>query len=161
MLRSRPILLLLRAVLVIAALWLLVLIGFALPGELSDGTPPAAVRLPVQLVLSLVLLSVLAVIVCIWRLLTLIGRDRLFSDASRRWVDAIVWSLAIGWALLAGLALVVTAVIFFTPEIRDPGIPMLLFGVVVLASLPLLLMIVMRGLLRQATGYRAELDEVI
>jgi hypothetical protein len=148
-------------VLVLAALWLLVLIGFALPGELSDGTPAPGVRLPVQVVLSLVLLSVLAVIVCIWRLLTLIGRDRLFSEASRRWVDAIVWSLAIGWSLLAGLALVITATIFFTPEIRDPGIPMLLFGVVVLASLPLLLMVVMRGLLRQATGYRAELDEVI
>ncbi|MET4098859.1 hypothetical protein ABIB37_001096 [Agrococcus sp. UYP10] len=161
MLQSRLVVFALRVVLVIAALWLIVLLTFALPGELSDGTPEAGVRLPTQLVLSLVLLSVLAVIVCIWRLLTLIGRDRLFSDASRRWVDAIVWSLAIGWALLAGFALAVTAVIFFTPEIRDPGIPMLLFGVVVLSSLPLLLMIVMRGLLRQATGYRAELEEVI
>ena len=161
MLRSRLVVLLLRAVLVLAAIWLLVLVAFSLPGELSDGTPEPGARLPAQIVLSLVLLSVLAVIVCIWRLLTLIGRDRLFSDASRRWVDAIVWSLAIGWGLLAGFALVVTAVIFFTPEIRDPGIPMLLFGVVVLSSLPLLLMLVMRGLLRQATGYRAELDEVI
>jgi len=161
MLQSRLVVFVLRAVLVVAALWLLVLLTFALPGELSDGTPEPGVRLPTQIVLSLVLLSVLAVIVCIWRLLTLIGRDRLFSDASRRWVDAIVWSLAIGWALVAGFALAVTAVIFFTPEIRDPGIPMLLFGVVVLSSLPLLLMIVMRGLLRQATGYRAELEEVI
>ncbi|ROR65480.1 DUF2975 domain-containing protein [Agrococcus jenensis] len=161
MLQSRLVVFALRVVLVVAALWLLVLLTFALPGELSDGTPEPGVRLPTQIVLSLVLLSVLAVIVCIWRLLTLIGRDRLFSDASRRWVDAIVWSLAIGWALLAGFALAVTAVIFFTPEIRDPGIPMLLFGVVVLSSLPLLLMIVMRGLLRQATGYRAELEEVI
>ena len=161
MLQSRLVVFVLRAVLVVAALWLLVLLTFALPGELSDGTPEPGVRLPTQIVLSLVLLSVLAVIVCIWRLLTLIGRDRLFSDASRRWVDAIVWSLAIGWALVAGFALAVTAVIFFTPEIRDPGIPMLLFGVVVLSSLPLLLMIVMRGLLRQATGFRAELEEVI
>ena len=161
MLRSRLVVLLLRAVLVLAAIWLLVLVAFSLPGELSDGTPEPGARLPAQIVLSLVLLSVLAVIVCIWRLLTLIGRDRLFSDASRRWVDAIVWSLAIGWGLLAGFALVVTAVIFFTPEIRDPGVPMLLFGVVVLSSLPLLLMLVMRGLLRQATGYRAELEEVI
>ncbi|MGY3127432.1 nitrogen fixation/metabolism regulation signal transduction histidine kinase [Agrococcus sp. UYP33] len=161
MLQSRLVVFALRVMLVVAALWLIVLLTFALPGELSDGTPEAGVRLPTQVVLSLVLLSVLVVIVCIWRLLTLIGRDRLFSDASRRWVDAIVWSLAIGWALLAGFALAVTAVIFFTPEIRDPGIPMLLFGVVVLSSLPLLLMIVMRGLLRQATGYRAELEEVI
>jgi len=161
MLHSRLVVLVLRVALIVAALWLVVLLVFSLPGELSDGTPDAAVRVPTQLVLSLVLLSVLAVIVCIWRLLTLIRRDRLFSDASRRWVDAIVWSLAIGWALLAGFALVTTAIIFFTPEIRDPGIPMLLFGVVVLSSLPLLLMIVMRGLLRQATGYRAELEEVI
>ncbi len=161
MLRSRLVVLCLRIVLVVAALWLLVLLVLSLPGELSDGTPDASVRVPTQIVLSLVLLTVLAVIVCIWRLLTLISRDRLFSDASRRWVDAIVWSLAIGWVLLAGFALVVTAVIFFTPEIRDPGIPMLLFGVVVLSSLPLLLMVVMRGLLRQATGYRAELEEVI
>jgi hypothetical protein len=161
MLQSRTVVLALRTALVVAALWLLVLLVFSLPGELSDGSPDVGARIPAQIVLSLVLMSVLAVIVCIWRLLTLIRRDRLFSDASRRWVDAIVWSLAIGWALLAGFAIVVTAVIFFTPEIRDPGIPMLLFGVVVLSSLPLLLMVVMRGLLRQATGYRSELEEVI
>lgn len=158
---SRFAVLLLRVALVAAALWLLALLAFSLPGELSDGSADPSVRIPVQIVLSLVLLSVLAVIVCIWRLLTLIRRDRFFGDASRRWVDAIVWSLAVGWALLAGFALAVTATIFFTPEIRDPGIPVLLFGIVVLSSLPLLLMIVMRGLLRQATGYRAELEEVI
>ncbi len=145
----------------LAAVWLLVLLTFSLPGELSDGTPDASVRVPVQIVLSLVLLSVLAVIVCVWRLLSLISRDRLFSEASKRWVDVTVWSLFAGWALLAGFALVVTGVILLTPEIRDPGVPMLLFGVVVLASLPMLLMVVMRGLLHQATGYRAELDEVI
>ncbi|MDR7233917.1 DUF2975 domain-containing protein [Agrococcus sp. BE272] len=159
MLRSRWSVLLLRVALVVAALWLLVLMAMSLPGELRDEAP--AFRVPAQIVLTLVLASVLVVIVCIWRLLTLVQRDRLFSDASRRWVDAIVWALAIGWSLLAAGALTVTTVIFLTPEIRDPGIPMALFGVVVLSSLPMLLMIVMRGLLRQATGYRAELDEVI
>ncbi|MEV7527217.1 DUF2975 domain-containing protein [Agrococcus lahaulensis] len=159
MLRSRWSVLLLRVALVVAALWLLVLMAMSLPGELRDEAP--AFRVPAQIVLTLVLASVLVVIVCIWQLLTLVQRDRLFSDASRRWVDGIVWALAIGWSLLAAGALTVTTVIFLTPEIRDPGIPMALFGVVVLSSLPMLLMIVMRGLLRQATGYRAELDEVI
>ncbi|MCH1881740.1 DUF2975 domain-containing protein [Agrococcus sp. ARC_14] len=159
MLRSRLTVLLLRALLVIAALWLGVLLVLSLPGSLSDEAP--AFRVPAQIVLSLVILCVLVVIACIWRLLTLIGRDRIFSDASRRWVDAIVWALAIGWGLLAAGALVVTAVIFLTPALRDPGIPMALFGLVVLASLPVLLMVVMRGLLRQASGYRAELEEVI
>ncbi|WP_306231682.1 DUF2975 domain-containing protein [Agrococcus beijingensis] len=159
MLRSRWIVLLLRAMLVIAALWLLVIMGLSLPGELADEAVPF--RIAAQAVLTVVLLSVLAVVACIWRLLTLIHRDRFFGDASRRWVDGIVWALAIGWSVFAAGALVLVTVIFFTPEMRDPGIPMLLFGVVVLSSLPLLLMVVMRGLLRQATAFRAELDEVI
>lgn len=159
MLQSRIVVLLLRLVLVVAALWLVVLMVLSVPGELSD--EPPSFGIPAQAVLTVVLLSVLAVIVCIWRLLTLVQRDRLFSAASRRWVDAIVWALAIGWAVFAAGALVVTAVIFFTPEIRDPGIPMALFGAVALSALPALLMVVMRGLLQQATAYRAELDEVI
>jgi hypothetical protein len=159
MLRSRLVTLLLRAVLVAAALWLLVILVLSLPGELADEA--LAFRVPAQIVLSLVIVCVLAVIVCIWRLLTLVGRDRIFSDASRGWVDAILWALAIGWSLLAAGAVVVTAVIFFTPELRDPGIPLALFGLVTLSAVPVLLMLVMRGLLRQATGYRAELDEVV
>ncbi|QZY51363.1 DUF2975 domain-containing protein [Leucobacter tenebrionis] len=159
MLQSRWIVLLLRAVLIVAALWLVVLLALAMPGELSD--EPLSFRVPVQIALSLVILCVLAVIVCIWRLLTLTRRDRIFSEASRRWVDAIVWALSIGWSVLALLALTATSIIYFTPELRDPGFPMLLFGIVVLAVLPVLLMLVMRGLLRQATGYRSELEEVI
>ncbi len=159
MLHSRVIVLLLRAVLIVAGLWLGVILVMSLPGELSDEAPPF--RVPAQIALSLVILCVLAVIVCVWRLLTLVQRDRLFSDVSRRWVDVIVWALCIGWAILAGFALAVTTVIYVTPEIRDPGIPMMLFGIVTLSALPALLMIVMRGLLRQATGYRAELEEVI
>ena len=159
MLRSRWIVLLLRVVLVVAALWLAVILVMSMPGELSDEAP--AFRVPAQIVLSIVILSVLAVIVCIWRLLTLVRRDRIFSDEARRWVDAIVWALGIGWSVFAVAALALTTYIFFTPEIRDPGIPMALFGLVVLSALPVLLMLVMRGLLQQATGYRAELEEVI
>jgi hypothetical protein len=159
MLRSRGIVLLLRAVLAGAAVWLLVIMALSLPGELADEAP--AFRIAAQVVLTIVLLSVLAVVVCIWRLLTLIQRDRFFGEASRRWVDGIVWALGIGWGVFTAGALVLVSIIFFTPEIRDPGIPILLSGAVVLSSLPLLLMVVMRGLLRQATGYRTELDEVI
>lgn len=159
MLHSRLIVFLRRAVLVVAALWLVVILTLSMPGGLSD--EPAPVRIPVQIALSAVILCVLAVIVCIWRLLTLLRRDRIFSGASRRWVDAIVWALGIGWSVLAVLAITATSIIYFTPELRDPGVPMVLFGIVVLAAVPVLLMLVMRGLLRQATDYRAELEEVI
>lgn len=159
MLHSRLIVFLLRAVLVVAALWLVVILTLSMPGGLSD--EPALVRIPVQIALSAVILCVLAVIVYIWRLLTLLRRDRIFSEASRRWVDAIVWALGSGWSVLAVLAITATSIIYFTPELRDPGVPMVLFGIVVLAAVPVLLMLVMRGLLRQATDYRAELEEVI
>ena len=159
MLTSRFTVLVLRAALVVAALWLGVLLVLSLPGELADEAP--AFRVPAQIALSLVILCVLAVIACTWRLLTLVGRDRLFSPASRRWVDAIVWALGAAWVVLAAGAAAVTAVILLTPEIRDPGIPMALFGVVALSALPALLMLVMRALLRQATALRSELEEVI
>lgn len=158
MFQSRWIVLLLRAVLLIAALWLGVILTLSMPGGLSD--EPLPFRIPVQIALSIVILCILAVIVCIWRLLTLMRRDRIFSEASRRWVDAIVWALCVGWSVLAVFALTATVLIYLSPE-RDPGVPMVLFGIVVLAALPVLLMLVMRGLLRQATGYRSELEEVI
>ncbi len=159
MLHSRLVVLVLRAVLIVAALWLGVILVMSLPGELADEA--LAFRIPAQIVLSIVIVCVLVVIVCIWRLLTLLGRDRIFGEASRRWVDAIVWALGIAWSVFAAGALALTAVIFLTPELRDPGIPMALFGMVVLSALPVLLMVVMRGLLRQASGYRSELEGVI
>ena len=159
MLRPRLLVLLLRAVLAASAAWLLVIMAMSMPGELADEA--LWFRVPAQIVLTFVLASVLVVVVCIWRLLTLIQRDRFFGEASRRWVDVIVCALAAGWSLFAVGAAVVVAIVYFTPELRDPGTPMLLFGMVVLSALPLLLMIVMRGLLRQASAYRAELDEVI
>lgn len=159
MLRARWSVLLLRVVLVLAALWLGVLAVLSIPGQLSDEA--LAFRIPAQAVLTIVVAAVLVVIVCTWRLLTLVQHDRIFSEASMRWVDAIVWALAVGWAVFAGGAAVLVGVIFFTPELRDPGLPMLLFGTVVLSALPALLMLVMRGLLRQAIDDRAELEEVI
>jgi len=159
MLRARWSVLLLRVVLVLAALWLGVLAVLSIPGELADEAPPF--RIAAQAVLTIAIVAVLVVIVCIWRLLTLVQRDRIFSEASMRWVDVIVWALAGGWAVFAAGAAVLVGVIFFTPGLRDPGIPMLLFGPVVLSALPALLMLVMRGLLRQAIDDRAELEEVI
>ena len=56
-------------------------------------------------------------------------------------------------------ALVLT--IYLTPEIRDPGIPMMLGGMVLVASVVLLLVVVMRALLHSATALRDDMDGVI
>jgi len=101
------------------------------------------------------------VIVCTWRLLTMVGRDRIFSEGSLRWVDGIVWSFVVGWVALLGLSTYLTGVIYFTPELRDPGIPVVLFGMVLIGAVLVLLVVVLRALLRQATALRSDMEAVI
>jgi hypothetical protein len=107
------------------------------------------------------LLCLLVVIVCTWKLLTMVRRDRIFSDASLPWVDTIVWVVGAGWLALAGVAAYLTGVIYFTPELRDPGLPILLGGLVLFSAVIVLLVVVLRALLRQATVLRTDMDGVI
>ena len=100
-------------------------------------------------------LCVQVVIVSTWKLLTLVKNDRIFSEASLAWVDAIVWAIAAAWVVLVGVFLLVG----FNAD--DPGVVIMLFFVVVAGAVLGLLMIVMRALLRQATALRTDLESVI
>jgi hypothetical protein len=77
------------------------------------------------------------------------------------WVDVIVWTMAGAWVLLAGLATYLVAIIYFTPELRDPGTPILLIGMTLIGGVVVLTVVVLRALLRQATVLRTDLEEVI
>jgi CHASE1-domain containing sensor protein len=85
----------------------------------------------------------------------LVKNDRIFSEASMAWVNAIIWAVVAAWVVLVGVFLYVG----FNAD--DPGLPLLLFlmltGVTVLG----LLMVVMRALLRQATTLRTDMEAVI
>ena len=100
-------------------------------------------------------LCVQVVIVSTWKLLTLVKNDRIFSDASLAWVDAIVWAIVAAWVVLVGVFLYVG----FNAD--DPGLPLLLFLMVVGVAVLGLLMVVMRALLRQATTLRTDMEAVI
>lgn len=101
------------------------------------------------------------VIVCVWRLLTLVQRGRIFTSDSLRWVDVIMWTFVWSWLLLAALAGSLVGYIYFTPELRDPGAPMVLIGITLIGAVLVLLIVVMRDLLRQATSLRTDLEGVI
>ncbi|WP_312880214.1 DUF2975 domain-containing protein [Actinokineospora xionganensis] len=101
------------------------------------------------------MLCVQVVIVCTWKLLSLVRDDRIFSDAALGWVDAIVWAIAAGWVVLVGVFLYVG----FNAD--DPGLPLLIFLLSVGATVLGLLMVVMRALLRRATTLRADMEAVI
>ena len=137
----------------------------SLPGQFAHNAQesPELAHLSWSLlaVAELAVLCVQVVIVCIWKLLTMVRRDRIFSQASLPWVDGIVWSFVAAWVLLLGVSGYVTAVIYFTPELRDPGVPILLVGMVLIGAVLVLLMVILRALLRQATTLRTEMEEVI
>ena len=137
----------------------------SLPGQFTHNAQesPELAHLSWSLlaVAELAVLCVQVVIVCTWKLLTMVTKDRIFSEASLPWVDGIVWSFVAGWVLLLGVSVYLAASIYFTPELRDPGVPILLFGMVLIGAVLVLLMVILRALLRQATTLRTDMEAVI
>lgn len=155
----------LRVLLVLVFIGLVVAQVLSLPGEFSQMARenPRAGFIP-WLLLTFAILEVLCfqiVIICTWRLLTLVRADRIFSEKAFVWVDVIVWTMAVAWILLAALATYLVAVIYFTPELRDPGTPILLIGMTLIGGVVVLTVVLLRALLRQATVLRTDLEEVI
>ena len=156
---------LLRVVLVLLFAGLVVGQTLSFPGQFAhmaqESPDMAYLRWPLTAFFVVELACIQVVIVCIWRLLTMVKADRIFSREAFAWVDGIVWAIAAGWLLFAAASATITAVIYFTPELRDPGTPMLLFGMTLLGSVLVMVMIVMRALLRQAAALRSDMDAVI
>ena len=149
----------LRVFLVVLFGVLVMLQTFSLPGQfryMAQESPESAyLRWPLTAVSVFWVLCVQVVVVATWQLLTLVKNDRIFSDASLAWVDAIVWAILAAWVVLVGVFLYVG----FRAD--DPGLPLLLFLMVVGVTVLGLLMVGMPALLRQATTLRADMEAVI
>lgn len=131
----------------------------SLPGQfahMAQESPDIAhLRWPLTAITVFWVVCAQVVVVCTWKLLTLVSRDRIFTPPSLKWVDAIVWAIAAAWAVLLGVFLAVG----FNAD--DPGLPLLMFLVLTSVTVLGLLMVVMRALLRQATTLRTDLEAVI
>lgn len=156
----RRVVTLLRVLLVLAFAALVVLQTLSLPGlfgHMAEQSPALAyLRWPLVTVSVLELMCVQVVIVCTWRLLTMVEEDRIFSERSLVWVDAILWAIAAAWVLLLAVSVYVAVAVA-----EDPGIPVLLLVILLAGAVLGLLMVVMRALLRQATRLRTDMDAVI
>jgi hypothetical protein len=150
---------LLRVFLVVLFGILVMFQTFSLPGQfahMAEESPDLAyLRWPMTAVSVFWVLCVQVVIVSTWKLLTMVKNDRIFSDAALAWVDAIVWAVAAAWVVLLGVFLYVG----FNAD--DPGLPLLLFLMLIGVAVLGLLMVVMRALLRQATTLRTDMEAVI
>ncbi len=160
----RHVVLPLRVLLVIAFLALVAAQVWAVPAVLPELTEPTMERSFMRWVMLAVavlgLACVQVVVVCTWKLLTLVTTDRIFSPGSLPWVNAIVWAIAAGWLML--LATFVCAYYFIIDEVSDdPALPALLLLLLLVGAVLGLLVVVMRALLRQATNLRADMEAVI
>ncbi|MCO1337813.1 hypothetical protein BJH93_02745 [Kocuria polaris] len=121
----------------------------------NDGSLPV----PALVILGAACLQVIAYFT--WRLLTMVRAGNIFTEDAFRWVNGILWALGSGVALWWGFVSVIGWMAKFTEADIPPGV-VLIFGILGLAGIAvLLLFVVMRALLRQATTLRAEMEAVI
>ena len=116
----------------------------------------AAHAVPLAVLVGAGFLGAELVVWCVWRLTALVRDDVVFSPAAFRHVDLMIRSFA-------GIALAATAVLLYVVVLGAGPItvPLAVLAVVVGAGAAALLVVVLRALLRQATGLKADLAEVI
>lgn len=155
------VILLLRAALVIllAGSVLLQVLVPVYASEVGRSTPEVAhLVVPYSVAAILFIACGQAILVAIWRLLSMIGSDVIFTSRALRWVDVIIVGGAVATAL--GVAVLVQMVFFFIPGGPGPVV-FYLAGVIGAGVTFVLLMVVMKGLLAAAIADRTELEGVI
>ena len=108
-------------------------------------------------------LSVQVALVCVWRLVKMVRRGTVFSDAAFRYVDVMI-----GAIVAAALVWFAITLINAPGQRDDPGVTLIMGGIGLGILGVALIVLVLRMLLAQAvardveaTQLRAELDEVI
>lgn len=154
----RPLQVLLAALLVaLIGAQALLLVGLS---QLAPVSSPELDRFrwTVLVVAVLGLLCAEVVVVATWRLLALVRDDRIFTAGSLPWVDTIVAAFAAAWLVLLAAAV---PVLQFAQADDAPGLGGLYLVLLLTGAAPVLLMVVMRALLSQATSLRSDLEAVI
>jgi hypothetical protein len=155
----------LRAVLV-AVFASTVFVEAVMGWALVSGNDPEDGSLPLTTLRVIVILGVVTaqvVVVCVWRLVTMVRRGTVFSQAAFRYVDILIGAIAAA----ALLWFTLTAVL--APHHQDnPGITVIMAGIGMAVLGGALIVLVLRMLLAQAVArdgeaaqMQAELDEVI
>ncbi|MCH6160406.1 DUF2975 domain-containing protein [Streptomyces marispadix] len=157
----------LRAVLVVLLAGSLFVQGVMVPLLAADldGIDTELAYPPASFILVVVLgvVTVQVVLVCVWRLVTMVRRGTVFSHAAFRYVHIVI-----GAVVAAAMLMFVLGVLLAPGEAVAPGIVLLLGGGVVAILGVALVVLVLRMLLAQAVArdveaarMQAELEEVI
>ncbi|MEV4097563.1 DUF2975 domain-containing protein [Streptosporangium saharense] len=135
-----------------------------LNADMNDLRPEMAyLRVPFLTIVVLGIVAAQVVLVCVWRLVSMVRRGTVFSPTAFRYVDVVI-----GAVVAAALLVFALAVLLAPGEPVPPGMVLLICGGAVAVLGVALVVLVLRMLLAQAiardveaTRMQAELDEVI
>jgi hypothetical protein len=126
----------------------------------EDGSLPLT---PLRVITILGLVSAQVVLVCVWRLVTMVRRRTVFSPAAFRYVDAVI-----GAIVAAALVWFAVTILNAPGQRADPGVTVIMGGIGLAILGVALIVLVLRMLLAQAVArdveasqMQAELNEVI
>lgn len=148
-------------VLILVLIALLIVIQVAMiPGVAASTAArnPGLAHLMIPGIVGGVLLLVLVevALLCVFRLLSLVRADRIFSTDAFRYVDIIIGAL-----LAFAVLIVVAGVVLSASRAFNPSVLVLaVFGVTVCIGLALLV-VVLRGLLHKALQLEQDMSEVV
>ncbi|WP_026058472.1 DUF2975 domain-containing protein [Streptomyces sp. SS] len=148
----------LRAVLMVVLVGT-VLVQALMTWVLVSGSDPEDGSMPLTALRVIVLLGMGAAqvaLVCVWRLVAMVRKGTVFSHAAFRYVDGVI-----GAIVAAALLWFAVTAVNAPGQREDPGVTVIMAGVGVAILGVALVVLVLRMLLAQAAGMRAELDEVI
>jgi hypothetical protein len=124
--------------------------------DLEEADPDMAhLQIPFAVIVVLGIVTAQVVLVCVWRLVTMVRRGTVFSEDAFRYVDAMIW--AAGAAAVLAFAL---GVVLAPGNAVPPGMVLLIGGGAVTAAGIGLVILVMRTLLAQAISREAEAHEL-
>ncbi len=148
----------LRVSLILLFAILVILQTLSLPGQfahMAEESPEfASLRWPLTAISVFWLLCAQLIVVSVWRLVTLVAEDRIFTERAMGWVDAIVVSVGAAWIVLLGVA------IYVAPGVDDPSTPLILMLMLTVGAVFGLVTLVLRSLLTRATTMRTEMEGV-
>lgn len=129
-----------------------------LAGELARTYPELAwLGGPLLAVVVGVILGAQVALVAVWRLLSMVERDSVFSPDAFGWVDVIIIAAIVDTVLVLGIWMLLT----FGANANPPALMLAELALVVCGAALALLMVVMKGLLRKASLLRVELSGVV
>ncbi|MFJ6679319.1 DUF2975 domain-containing protein [Microbacterium sp. NPDC091382] len=106
-------------------------------------------------IIALWLVCLQTVAVCIWRLVSMVADDAVFSSGAFRFVNVVIAAISVAAILTAGFATLLA------PGEVAPGVVGIIYGAAVATGGVALVVVVMKSLLRKAIEMRSELDEVV